>query len=373
MDRCAKIMVVDDDNIMQDIMLNIFNQHQIQHALTGEIGIELAENFLPDLIILDINMPGIDGYETCKRLREIGILQQTPILFMSEYKGIEDRLKAYGVGGDDYISKPVNNNELSIKAKNLIQSNKQRVQLTRDLKSSYQAVLEVQTYAANLQVIGRFLMANLFCHDLNDLSNLFIKTVKELGISCIISMDCDQHTVVSSDTNSINRLEEEILHMSDQMERIHNFGKNRALFNWNKVTVLVRNIDDNADIMAILMDGLETGIRAIEKEHKLINAVKDLEVKNVQTEQNILQQFNQMKSDLSETFLSLGMTSLSEEEEGKLNSCVDNYHGEISLELARLSENNEQLALLINQLRTPSSEKQSAEEADPDSDSISFF
>ncbi|MFK5894462.1 MAG: response regulator [Pseudomonadota bacterium] len=369
----SKILIIDDDEIFQDIMTEVFNQNQIEKALTGEEGLQMAENFQPDLIILDINMPGIDGYETCKRFRENNLFEQTPIIFLSKYTGIDDRLKAYGVGGDDYISKPVDNNELIIKAKQLLDSKKKHEDLTTELKSSYETVLTIQQYAANLQVIGRFLMGNLFCHDLQDLSQLFIKTVKELGISCILNLESEHDSIICSDTGSINRLEEEILSMADQLERIHPFGKNRSLFNWKNVSVLVRNIDDNADIMAILMDGLETGIRAIEKEHILINAVSSLERKNVAIEDNISQQFNEMKLSLTEIFFSLGVSALDPDDEDRLNDCVEGYHGKISGELSVLSTNNAQLSELINQLRSPPEDKQTEEEADPDADSISFF
>jgi CheY-like chemotaxis protein len=373
LENYSKILIVDDDEIFQDIMLQVFEHHQIKSAYTGEEGLEASIEFLPDLIILDINLPGIDGYETCKRFRDNGLFDQIPIIFLSQCQGIEDRLKAYGAGGDDYISKPVDNNELTIKVKQLIDSKKKHDDLNKELQSTYETVLTIQQYAANLQVIGRFLMGNLFCHDLQDLSDLFIKTVDELGISCILSLDSKHESIICSDTGSINRLEEEILTMADQLERIHPFGKNRSLFNWKNATVLVRNIDDNADIMAILMDGLETGIRAIEKEHILINAVSDLERKNADIEDNISQKFNEMKSSLTDIFFSLGMTSLDQEDEDKLNDCVEGYHGKISQELNELNENNSELTQLINQLRSPPEDVQTDEEADPDADSISFF
>ena len=339
----TKILIIDDDEIFQDIMAEVFTDYPMEKALTGEQGLEIATSFQPDLILLDIKMPGIDGYETCKLFRENSLFNYTPIIFLSQYQGIEDRLKAYGVGADDYISKPVDNIELMVKVKRLIEVKKQQEDLTNEIQSTYDTVLEIQKYAANLQVIGRFLMGNLFCHDLDDLSNLFIKTVKELEISCVISLNSQLGSIIRSDTGNINRLEEEILNMSEKMERIHPFGENRSIFNWKDVTVLVRNVDDNADIMAILMDGLETGIRAIENEHILISAVADLERKNTEIEDNISQQFNDMKYALTETFLSLGMTSLDQEEEDKLNDCVEQYHEKISLELSQLSTNNERL------------------------------
>ena len=106
MQQNEKILIVEDDPIFQDISAAVFSSYQLEIVSSGEEGVEIAQTFLPDLIVLDINLPEIDGYETCQQLRENSSTEQTPIIFISEYKGLEDRLKAYGVGGDDYFTKP---------------------------------------------------------------------------------------------------------------------------------------------------------------------------------------------------------------------------------------------------------------------------
>ncbi len=81
-------------------------------ATTGEKALERAERTLPDLILLDILLPGIDGYETCRRLKDSEKTKEIPILFMSGLTESFDKVKGFDLGGVDYITKPIDTSEL---------------------------------------------------------------------------------------------------------------------------------------------------------------------------------------------------------------------------------------------------------------------
>jgi len=77
----------------------------------------LAANYLhADLLLLDVNLPSISGYQVCKEIRENAY--DKPVLFLSAHSHVEDRLKGYQAGGDDYLGKPFNIDELKLKIKN---------------------------------------------------------------------------------------------------------------------------------------------------------------------------------------------------------------------------------------------------------------
>lgn len=86
--------------------------HQVYVANTGEKGLVRAAKVLPELIILDIMMPGIDGYETCTRLKNTPELADIPIIFSSALSGAFDKVKAFNLGAVDYVSKPIEPLEL---------------------------------------------------------------------------------------------------------------------------------------------------------------------------------------------------------------------------------------------------------------------
>jgi DNA-binding response OmpR family regulator len=84
--------------------------YEVMTASDGEEGLDIATRHKPDLVVLDITLPGIDGLEVCKRLRAVGY--RAPVLFLTARDQEVDKLTGFGVGGDDYIVKPVSLAEL---------------------------------------------------------------------------------------------------------------------------------------------------------------------------------------------------------------------------------------------------------------------
>lgn len=114
-----KILVIDDDETLTEVLeLNLRAKgYQVMTANTGLDGIKLAYETHPDLIVLDVMMPEMDGYDTCKRLRE---MSDVPILFLTA-KGLEqDLIKGFEVGGDDYVRKPFSLREVEARVPALL-------------------------------------------------------------------------------------------------------------------------------------------------------------------------------------------------------------------------------------------------------------
>lgn len=104
----ARILLVDDDQLNTAILRNAFdNFNNVYSAHSGEEAIEFCQKALPDLILLDVMMPGLDGYTTCKILRTIEGMDDCPIVFSTALTGMEEELKCWEAGGTDFVSKPV--------------------------------------------------------------------------------------------------------------------------------------------------------------------------------------------------------------------------------------------------------------------------
>lgn len=113
-----KILVVDDDAVNLDVIEEALdNEYNIKTCLNGEETLNVIEQYNPDIVLLDIMMPGIDGYEVCQKIRENPNLYHTKIIFISAKEMLKDRLAGYQVGGDDYIVKPFEEEELRAKVK----------------------------------------------------------------------------------------------------------------------------------------------------------------------------------------------------------------------------------------------------------------
>ena len=112
-----KVLVIDDikDNltVLKAVIREAFPEAAVYSALNGKDGIELASTIDPDVILLDIIMPGMDGFEVCRRLKKNEKLKHIPVVFLTALKtSAENRIKALEAGGDGFLSKPVDQQEL---------------------------------------------------------------------------------------------------------------------------------------------------------------------------------------------------------------------------------------------------------------------
>ncbi|MCD6413573.1 MAG: response regulator [Elusimicrobia bacterium] len=118
----AKILVVEDDADAREILTSRLKAYgyTVDEAVDGWEGVEKTKKFKPDLIILDIMMPRLDGYSTCKIIREDEKSQKTPIIFLTAKELLGEIEKAFACGGDDYVIKPVSWDRLLPKIKKFI-------------------------------------------------------------------------------------------------------------------------------------------------------------------------------------------------------------------------------------------------------------
>jgi two-component system cell cycle response regulator DivK len=111
------ILVVEDqeDNrrIMRDLLASA--GYEVMEAVTGEEGVAAAETHRPDLILMDIQLPGLDGYEATRQIKANQDLHHIPIIVVTSYALSGDDVKAYEAGCDDYVSKPFSPRELLAK------------------------------------------------------------------------------------------------------------------------------------------------------------------------------------------------------------------------------------------------------------------
>jgi DNA-binding response OmpR family regulator len=118
----ATILVVEDDLDVADMLSAYFNVqgYDVLTANWGEDAIRVCTDKLPDLILLDIRLPDIDGYEVARQLRAGRKTKDIPIIFLTEKRARADRLKGLTIGGDDYITKPFDIQELRLRVRNAL-------------------------------------------------------------------------------------------------------------------------------------------------------------------------------------------------------------------------------------------------------------
>ncbi len=165
-----KILVVDDEqrNVRLLKALLVPMGYAVQTALSGPEAIGIIETLRPDLVLLDIMMPEMDGFAVCRRLKGNESTRTIPVIMVTALHGKEDRLKAMEAGADDFLSKPVDATELSIRVKSLL-----RIKTYQDdLQASYGEIAEKNERLASLHQMKEQLM-HMIVHDLsNPLANI---------------------------------------------------------------------------------------------------------------------------------------------------------------------------------------------------------
>jgi diguanylate cyclase (GGDEF)-like protein len=104
----GNILIVDDTPNNVRLLSTLLTNHgyDVRGVINGEIGLRAARSAVPDLILLDISMPKMNGYEVCQALKSDALTQAVPVIFISAFNEVTDKVKAFEVGGVDYITKP---------------------------------------------------------------------------------------------------------------------------------------------------------------------------------------------------------------------------------------------------------------------------
>ena len=118
----TKILAIDDDTAMTELLTLLLQSHdfEIKTANSGQEGIDIVPRYNPDIILLDLMMPDMDGWETCKKIREFS---NTPIVVLSALNNPGMVASALDAGADDYLIKPVPSSLLVAHIKNLARRN----------------------------------------------------------------------------------------------------------------------------------------------------------------------------------------------------------------------------------------------------------
>ncbi|MBD2464819.1 response regulator [Oscillatoria sp. FACHB-1407] len=147
------ILVVDDtpDNLRLLTKILESEHYTVRKSLTGKMALQAARRDPPNLILLDVNMPEMNGYEVCQQLKASKATAHIPVIFVSALDQIVDKIRAFEVGGQDYITKPFQELEVLARIKNQLLIQQQRQQLEQEVRERQIAEAEVRRLNAGLE------------------------------------------------------------------------------------------------------------------------------------------------------------------------------------------------------------------------------
>jgi diguanylate cyclase (GGDEF)-like protein len=131
MNGTAKILVIDDHPANLGVLVSFLKDQKfsVRIAENGEWALQVLESYQPDVIILDVMMPGMDGFETCRRIKANKNTVDIPVIFMTSLGNVEDKVTGFDAGGVDYITKPFQHVEVLARINAHIELRRQRIQL----------------------------------------------------------------------------------------------------------------------------------------------------------------------------------------------------------------------------------------------------
>ena len=126
----GKVLVVDDQPANVKLITAVLKRdYEIIPAYNGEEALEKVESEKPDIVLLDVMMPGFDGYEVCKIIKQGNSTRFTPVVMITALSDVEDRIKAIEVDADEFLTKPINNHELITRTRSLLKAKRFHDQL----------------------------------------------------------------------------------------------------------------------------------------------------------------------------------------------------------------------------------------------------
>jgi phosphoserine phosphatase RsbU/P len=119
----CRVLLVDDARTNLDILVEgLKSDHKLSLALDGETALQIAARTPPDLVLLDILMPGLDGYEVCRRLRQRPETAEVPIMFLSSLEEVQNKTRGFEAGANDYLTKPFEMLEVKARVRSLLKA-----------------------------------------------------------------------------------------------------------------------------------------------------------------------------------------------------------------------------------------------------------
>ena len=242
-----KVLVVDDEPFNLEIMQEILEEdYDVSYVKSGAECMELVGKLMPDVVLLDVNMPGMSGYEVCQQIKENTKTTDIPITFVSALDTLAERLAGYEVGGDDYICKPFEASELLSKVTIAVKYKKEKENLRIDAERAMEKAVSAMRGTDDSAVVVDFLRASLDCDNIDKLADLALYTIGTMGLRSSVQIRNGEHIVHKSSDGSVNQLERTVVKKMSKEDSVVDLGV-RTVFNNDHVSVLVKNMSFNDD------------------------------------------------------------------------------------------------------------------------------
>lgn len=331
MSKDFRICIVDDDAMVRDSLLSILEaDFSVEAFGDAETCAERVQAVLPHMILLDINLPGMDGYAFCRQLKADEATQDVAVTFVSAHDTFEARMSGYEAGGDDFVVKPFEADEVLRKVRVAQRLHAERERVAERARSAESFTSVVMASMNDYAVLVSFLGKMAGCGTPDEVCSATMEALGNYSLAGIMQIRIRGCNFTFSSAGRNVPMEVSIMNHASTMERIFEF-KTRAVFNHGRVTIMVTNMpvaDPDTcgrirDNLAIVAQGADARLEGIEAEYDVQRKEEGIRalLQSVATTITLLRERQrhdqamaaeitfQLQEDLANSFVHLGLTT----------------------------------------------------------------
>ncbi len=239
----AKVLIVDDEDFSPELLEELLGKlFDFDYANSGEAALAAIASAKPAIILMDVEMPGgMSGYQACRAIKDNPATRNIPVMFISAHSEAEDRLKAYESGGDDYVSKPFNTEELKYKIGLALATQAKRNELAEKARHAASMAMMSIREAASTGVVLGFLSDIIRQTDLTEIAATTLLTLQKFQIEGAVQLRDARGHVSRNSAGACTPVEDAVLAEMATDKRIVDLGS-RSAFNYERASIIIYNM-----------------------------------------------------------------------------------------------------------------------------------
>jgi DNA-binding response OmpR family regulator len=337
-----RVLITDDDDTTLEMLeAALQDRYRVMTARSGREALHLAREHDFDMILLDVDMPEMDGYATCTALKATPRTADVPVLFLSAKVNIEERLQGYRVGGTDYLTKPFDVVELTTKIELAVEQGERNRTLNHQIEQAKHTAQATADKYGEMGVVLAFQRELGQCRANVDIAIAFFRALERMGFEGCLRLTSRQGVISRSGQGECSALGHSLLDHLETIKgaQIQAVGDNTS-FNHGNVLILVRNLPLHGkgsqvevdrlsrvrDNVALMGESMAARLRTLDGDlekssyaeaHKAVAATRAALTEIVAQEHDSHERMNRvfarMGQDIEASFIHLGLSEVQEE------------------------------------------------------------
>ncbi|CAH9049643.1 Protein-glutamate methylesterase/protein-glutamine glutaminase [Pseudoalteromonas holothuriae] len=240
-----RVLAVDDEPFNLEIIEEILEDldFELRTAASGPECLDMLEEFNPQVILLDVSMPKMNGYEVCRAIKSNPDTSHIVVMFVSARGSVEERMEGYSVGAEDYIVKPFGQGELTAKLLKLGHMLLEKDILEQQVEDATTTAFSAMATSSEMGQIVNYIENIANIDDVTTLAKALINCMSNFGLSCNIEFRINDEQFHHATSGMCSPIVLELFEILKSKGRLHEFTS-RILVNFDYISVLVLNMPE---------------------------------------------------------------------------------------------------------------------------------